>query len=471
MSVLTMARAPVTTRAPWRALPIVLLAQFLSVLDFFIVNVALPDIGRSLRAGPAALEFVVAGYGLTLACTLVAGGRLGDAYGRRRVFTAGVAGFTLASALCGLAPNAGTLIAARVLQGLAAGVMVPQVLATIQASFAGRDRQRALGVFGAVTGSACVAGQLLGGVLVSADLAGTGWRPIFLVNVPVGLFALAASRVVPETRAAGAARVDLRGALLLAATLLALLVPLATGREAGWPAWCWASFAAVPLLGALFWADQRRTERRGGSPLLPPSLLAQSGMRRGLPVALVYFPCFGGFMLTTAVTLQSGRGMSALDDGLALAPFAAVFLVTSLFARTVMARYGRVTIVAGALIYGTGTALFAAEAWWGYGSLDGVRLLPAMVLIGFGGALVLVPLFGVVLAAVAPHVAGAASGVLTTTQQSGLALGVGTLGTLFYGVLGHGSWRAATTWTLVAEVALALATAIGAAFLPTAARS
>jgi MFS family permease len=446
------------------------LAQFLSVLDFFIVNVALPDIDHSLRAGPAALEFVVAGYSLTLACTLVAGGRLGDAYGRRRVFTAGVAGFTLASALCGLAPTAGTLIAARALQGFAAGVMVPQVLATIQAGFQGHDRQRALGVFGAVTGSACVAGQLLGGVLVSADLAGTGWRPIFLVNVPVGLAALAASRVVPESRAAGASRVDLRGAVLLAATLLALLVPLATGREAGWPAWCWASFAAVPVLGALFWADQRRTEHRGGNPLLPPSLFDQSGMRRGLPVALLYFPCFGGFMLITAVTLQSGRGMSALDDGLALVPFAAVFLVTSLVARNLVARYGRATIVAGALCYAAGNGVFAAEAWWGYGSLDGVRLLPAMLLIGFGCALILVPLFGLVLGAVAPQVAGAASGVLTTTQQSGLALGVGTLGTLFYALLGHGAWRAATTWTLVAVAALALATAVGAVFLPSPAR-
>jgi MFS family permease len=462
----TSASAPAKARTPWRALPIVLLAQFLSVLDFFIVNVALPDIGRTLRAGPAALQFVVAGYGLAFACCLVAGGRLGDGYGRRRVFTLGVAGFTVASALCGLAPDAGALIAARVLQGVAAGAMVPQVLATIQATFTGADRQRALGLFGAVIGSACVAGQLLGGVLVSADIAGNGWRPIFLVNVPVGVLALLVSRAVPDSRAPGRARIDARGAALLAVTLLALLVPLAVGRQEGWPVWCWVSLAATPVLAGLFWTDQRRTERRGGSPLLPPSLMAQSGMRRGLPLALLFFPSFGGFMLTTAVTLQTGRGMSALDAGLALAPLALSFLATALVAKHVVARFGRATVAAGGLGFAAGLVLFAAQAWRGYPSIDGLSLVPAMMLIGVGTALVMVPLFGVILAAVPAAVAGAASGVLTTTQQSGLALGAGTLGTLFYGLLGAGDWRGATIGTLLAEAALVLTAAVAAGLLP-----
>jgi MFS family permease len=462
----TATRTTVRPAAPWRALPVILLAQFLSVLDFFIVNVALPDVGRTLHAGPAALEFVVAGYGLAFACTLVAGGRLGDTYGRRRTFRVGILAFTIASALCGLAPDAGVLIATRALQGLAAALMVPQVLGTIQATFDGRDRQRALGLFGMVTGSAAVIGQVLGGALVSADVAGLSWRPIFLVNVPVGLLALAAARVVPQTRAASPAPVDVRGAVLLAATILALLVPLASGRQLGWPLWCWLALAAVPALALATRAAQRRTERNGGAPLLAPALLAEPGMRRGLPVALLFFPSFGGFMLTTAVTLQAGLGYPAIRGGLALAPLALTYMLTALAARRLHARWGRAGMAGGALLYATGMLLFALQSTVDYADLSTWRLIPATALIGAGGAMVMVPLFGVVLAAVPARVAGTASGILTTTQQTALALGAGTLGTLFFALAARYGWAPATAATLVAEAVPALAAAAAVLRLP-----
>lgn len=456
-------KAATPTTAPWRALPVVLLAQFLAVADFFIVNVALPSIDHALHAGPAALQFVVAGYGLAYASSLVAGGRLGDAYGRRRLMRTGMAAFTVASAVCGLAPNAGLLIAARVAQGIAAGAMTPQVLATIQANFAGYDRQRALGFFGATTGAGTVAGQLLGGILVQADLFGLGWRPVFLLNVPLGLAGLVAARLVPQTRAAAPVPVDRRGAVLLGAAILLLLVPVSVGREQGWPVWCWAMLAGAPVIAAAFWGDQRRAERAGRAPLLPPSLVGLPGFRRGLFAALLLFPCFGGFMLVTAVTLQDGRGFTPLVAGLSLVPLALAFLVLSLSARRIVDRFGLRAMVAGAGVLTAGMSLFAIQAQRGYDHLTALSLVPAMALIGAGSAVVMVPLFGTILAAVPVSMAGAASGVLTTTQQAGLALGAGGIGTLFFTLVDGYGWRTATVGSLWTAVGLAVATMLATA--------
>lgn len=456
-----------TASAPWAALPVVLLAQFLAVADFFVVNVALPSIGSELAAGPAVLQFIVAGYGLAYACGLVAGGRLGDSYGRRRVFALGVGGFIATSAYCALAPAAGVLVGARIAQGIAAAIMVPQVLATIQAGFVGRDRQRALAAFGATTGLAFATGQILGGLLIDADLFGFGWRPIFLVNVPVGLLALAAVRLIPETRTQAPPPVDARGAVLLAAVLLAVLVPLTFGRDAGWPRWCWIVLGAAPVLGLIFRYDQRRTERRGNPPLLPPTLLGLPGMRRGLPVALLFFPCFGGLMLTLAVALQTGRGLTAREAAIALLPQGVAFLLTSLLVRAVPVRFGRVAITAGAAALAVGLVVVAWQSWSGFALLTARELLPAMALIGVGEAAVMVPLFGAVLAAVPAPVAGTASGVLTTAQQTGLALGAGLLGTLVFALAANQDWRRATTATLGAAALLALAAAVTATALPT----
>src|SRR4051794_29620026 len=289
--------APVTADGPigTAALLVVLAGAFLAMADFFIVNVALADIATSLAASEATLELVVAGYGVTYALLLVVGGRLGDALGRKRLFLTGLAAFTVTSLLCGLAPSAGALVAARVLQGASAALLVPQVLATIQATTTGPHRLRAMAFFGATGGVAAVVGQLVGGYLVDADLAGQGWRPIFLVNVPIGLVAFAlALRLVPDSRSLRAARVDVPGTALLGAAVLALLVPLSEGRALGWPTWSWVLLATSPVFLAGLVAVGLRHERHGRLPLVPPSLVRVPSMRLGLLLAVPFFIGFGG---------------------------------------------------------------------------------------------------------------------------------------------------------------------------------
>ena len=420
-------------RLPLPALLVVLTGAFLAMTDFFVVNVALADIGRDLHATTAGLELVVSGYGATYAALLVIGGRLGDAYGRRRLFWLGLVAFTVTSLLCGLAPSEDALIGARVLQGAAAAAMVPQVFATIQASTSGPHRVRALAIFGATGGIAAVAGQVLGGLLVSADIAGTGWRPIFLVNVPVGVLAMVlVPRVVPDSRAIAPAPVDWAGTLLLATGLVALLVPLSEGRALGWPAWSLALLALVPFVAAALVAVEARLERRGGVPLVPPTLLRIPSMNRGLTLALPFFAAFGGFMFVYAVATQVLLGWSALRAGLTLAPMAGAFLVSSLLTSRLLARYGRNVMTAGLLVMAVGYVSLAVTVWlrWPDG-LDAGWLLPSLAVSGFGQGLAMSPLIGLVLAHVPLDSAGVGGGVLATTQQTALALGATGVGTLF----------------------------------------
>lgn len=463
--------AVATGRPAWPALPVLLVGTFLFATDAFVVNVALPTIGRTLHAAPAYLELTVAGYVGAYACCLVTGGRLGDAYGRRRMFMLGITGFVVASAACGLAPTAEVLVVARLAQGLAAATMVPQVLATIQTLFQGADRQRALGVFGAVIGSATVAGQILGGAIVSADIAGLSWRPAFLVNVPIGLLGIVlARRLVPETRAERAVHLDVAGALLLALAVLLLLVPLSVGRDTGWPPWCWIALAAAPAVWTGFVILQSRMERAGRLPLLPPSLLRYRGMQRGLGTALSFFLGVGGFMITTAVSLQAGLGLGPLAAGLVLAPYALAFLAASLGARHLATRHSRGVVVAGALLIAVGMTAFAIEALAGYDALSISVLAAPLAITGAGQAFVMIPLFDVVLTGIPTGCAGVAGGVLTTTQQVGIALGTATLGTLFFGIADlsatHPAWGTATVAVLFTEAASAVVTGMLSLFLP-----
>jgi MFS family permease len=453
--------------APWPALAVVLVGVFMAVADFFIVNVALPSIATTLRAGPAALELVVAAYGVAYAVGLVSGGRLGDTLGRRPLFLIGAAGFVLTSAACGLAPTAATLVAARMLQGLSAAAMVPQVLATIQASFVGADRERALGVYGATLGAATVAGQLLGGVLVAADLGGLAWRPAFLVNVPVGLLGLlAAWRVLPDTHSASPQRLDVRGAALLGLAIVALLVPVTTGREMGWPLWSWLCLAAVPGLVAGFAAWERTLERRGGDPLLPPSLLRVGGLRTGMGAAAAFSPAFGGFFFATALSLQQGRHLGPLAAGLVLVPFALAFLVASLTTDRVAPLLRGGVVATGAALMACGYAVLAVVAWRDFAQESFWMLAPAMLVIGAGQGLVVPRLFGSLLSGVPAALAGTASGALMTVFQVGLAVGVGVLGLVFLDLLGAAPspGRFATATAVVDLLLIALVLTGGAVF-------
>lgn len=417
------------------ALATLLTGAFLPILSFFIVNVALPAIGSDLHASPAALQLVVGSYGIANACLVVVSGRLGDAYGRRRLFILGLIGFAVFSLLCAAAPNMALLLAFRVGQGATAALMTPQVLATIAHSLTGQDRARAVGLFGAVGGTAAAVGQILGGVLVSADLGGTGWRAVFLLNVPIALAAvLAAAFLLPETRSvAGRLSLDVTGAGLLGLVLVTLLLPMSEGRALGWPAWTWGALGAVLPLAALFGAHQSHAERTARVPLVPPSVLALRQLRVGLLIAVLFFAGFGGFMFAFSLALQGGlpgaAGLSALACGLALLPFAAGFLLASVAGPRVEARLGARVIALGSVVQAVGFAALAVSVALTWPAVTPLGLAPAMLVAGVGQGLVMIPLFGVVLRTLPVSQAGLGSGILITTQQTCLALGAATVGT------------------------------------------
>ena len=430
----------------------ILFIATLSTMDAFIVNVALPTIGSDLRADPAALELVVAGYATSYAALLVLGGRLGDTYGRRRLMRLGLIGFGLASLLCGLSPTAGWLVAARVLQGATAALMMPQALATLQAATSGQRRARAMGLFGAIVGLAMAFGQILGGLMVGADLAGTGWRSVFLINVPaviLGLVLLA--RTVPETRSPRSAPLDPVGALLLAATMCALLIPLTEGRAAGWPTWAWILLGAFPVAALAFFTVQRRAERRGGVPLLPPSLLSLRGFRKGLPLMMLSMAGFGGFLFAAAVAIQEGLAYGPVAAGTAILPYALAFFAGSAAGPRLAARLGAKAVPIGIAVQAVGLAVATwavATAWSDWGAL---AMAPGLVLTGIGQGLHLPVLFRVILADVPPERAGVASGVMATCQQIALASGVALLGALFLHLAPHAGFQEAFAWTLAAQ--------------------
>ncbi|CAL9449017.1 MFS transporter [Streptomyces sp. enrichment culture] len=445
----------------------VLLGAALPLVDAFIVNVALPTIATDLSAGEAVLELVVAGYGVAYAVLLVLGGRLGDLFGRRRLFLGGMAAFGLTSLACGLAPDAWSLVAARVAQGASAAAMLPQVLATIQATTTGPRRAKAMGLYGATAGLSMVAGQILGGVLVAADIAGSGWRSVFLVNVPVVLVGLfLAARAVPETRSARPEPVDVPGTFLLAASILTLLVPLTEGRAAGWPLWTWLSLAAFPFAAAAFYAVERRADRAGRTPLVPPSLFAIVSLRRGLLLIVPFSIGFSGFMFVIAVALQQGAGLGPVAAGLALAPLAVVFFLFSLAGPRLVARYGTRVVPVGAALQGVGLALMTLAAWRSWPDLGLVELLPGAAVAGAGQALQLPVILRVVLSEVPAVRAGVGGGVMVTTQQASLALGVATLGTLFLSLVPGMGMRDALVTTLLVQFAGVVLTGLLSLRLP-----
>ncbi|MFI7098816.1 MFS transporter [Streptomyces sp. NPDC050161] len=437
----------------------VLLGAALPMIDFFIVNVALPTIDRDLDAGPAMLEMVVAGYGVAYAMLLVLGGRLGDMAGRRRLFLWGLAAFGVTSLACGLAPDAWTLVAARVAQGAAAALMLPQVLATIQATTTGAHRARAVSLYGGTAGISSAVGQVLGGLLVSADLAGTGWRAVFLVNVPIAAAAwLLALRTVPETRSPHPARVDGPGTALLAAALISLLLPLTEGRAAGWPLWSWVLLAAFPFAAVAFVVVERRAERTGRAPLVPPSLLRIPSVRSGLTMIVPFSVGFGGFMFVVAVALQDGLRYGPLAAGLSLVPLCVMFFLASLAGPRLVGRFGRRVVLAGSVIQAAGLVALALTVHGGWPGVSVAGLAPSMAILGLGQGLVLPVLMRVVLSELPMAQAGVGGGVMVTTQQSGLALGVATLGTLFLSVAPSTGIRDALLAALLTQLVIVLGT-------------
>ncbi|MFE7898196.1 MFS transporter [Streptomyces sp. NPDC057424] len=413
------------------ALAVVLVGYALSIVDASIVNVALSSISDDLHGGPAALELVVSGYGLTYALGLVLGGRLGDAFGRRRLYAYGLAAFTVTSALCGLAPTIEFLVVARLLQGATAAMLVPQVLATIQAATEGRARARAIGLYGATAALGMVVGQILGGLLVSLDVAGMGWRSVFAINVPIGVAALLAVRRVPATRADAKPGFDPVGTVLFGVTMVCVLALVVAGPDLGWPLWLW-SLLAVAAAGAVALARaERGLEARGGSPLLSPAVLSHPGMRRGLAAMVPFSAGFGAFLFVYALIAQGHFGLDGLESGGVLTPFAAAFFVVTLFTPRIAAALGSRIVTLGALVQATGLLLLALviRVGWPHPSL--ALVLVGIGLYGVGAALTGPALFRTILADVPPAQAGMGSGVLVTSQQMATALGATVGGTLY----------------------------------------
>ncbi len=332
-------------------LGIVLTSVFVQLLDVSIVNVAIPSIQSDLGANSASIQLVLAGYQLAFACTLITAARLGDIRGRRRMFLIGMTVFTVASLLCGLAPEPKTLVPARVLQGLGSGLMFPQVLAVIQVTFSGKDRGKAFGIFGATIGLATILGPLIGGLLLKADLFGTDWRMIFLVNVPVGIGALVmAVKELPESKAPDAPRLDLKGAALVTVGLLLLVFPLTEGRERGWPWWIWVMLGlSLPVLAA-FVALQLRKTRRDDDPLVLMSLFGNQSFQAGVVLSAVFFLGIAPFFFAFSLYLQVGLGFTPLHSGLTTLPFAIGSGLASARSDGIAKKLGRDVLLVGTLL-------------------------------------------------------------------------------------------------------------------------
>ena len=421
----------------WVALAVVLIAGFMQLVDISIVNVAIPSIQRDLDATYADIQWVLAGYQLAFAVMLITGGRLGDIFGRKRLFMIGMAGFTLASALCGLAQTPDMLIASRILQGLFGAIMFPQVLSIIQVTFPPQERATAFGLFGATIGLATITGPLVGGLLIQADLFGLEWRPIFLVNLPIGIAALAvAARFLVESKAPRALRLDPVGVVVVTAGLLLLVYPLVQGRDLGWPPWTFLSMAAsVPVLAG-FAVYERYKKALDGSPLVDMDLFRQRSFVPGLLLAGIFFMGIPAFFLTFSLWLQIGLGFSALHAGLTGAPFAVGSALASAASVRLVPILGRRILSAGSLLLVAGmVALMWTVDRYG-GAVTSWQLLPALLLCGLGLGSVIAPLVNVVLAGIRAQDAGSASGVLTTVQQIGGAIGVALIGVVFFGLLG-----------------------------------
>lgn len=457
-----MTQTPATQAEPkrWSALTILLLGNFMNLLDVSIVNVALPSIQETTGAGFAALQWVIAGYLLVLALGLLPGGRLGDRFGHKRMFLAGVGAFTLTSALCGLAPDSGTLVVARLLQGGGAALMVPQVLAIIHTSFAENERAAAFGLSGAVAGLAVIIGPVLGGGLIAFDLFGLGWRWIFLVNVPVGLFVLVRGlSVLPAREGNGHLALDGRGMALAAPIVVLLICPTIEGSEAGWsPALIAAMAAALPVLALFVWL-QHRQDARGEPTLMPPRLFRRRSYAAGVVLAFAFFSGVAGFFMVFAVYLQQGLGHSALEAGLALLPFAVGAFVASAASAMRKGRANRWLLAAGSTVMAVGMVSLLLL-------LDGAEdalawpVLSSLALAGAGMGLFVVNMFDFAMSEVPDADAGAASGLLHTAQQLGNAAGIAVLGAIFFGTLaihGAGAWESAITRALWYEIALYLA--------------
>ncbi|AUC93686.1 MFS transporter [Bradyrhizobium sp. SK17] len=428
----------VATRAEtsrrWWVLAIVVAAQFMFGVDAFIVNVAIPTIATELHATPAQIEAVVAIYLIAYATLVITGGRLGDIYGTRNVFVAGVAGFSMTSLWCGLAQSGPELIIARLAQGATAALMVPQVLATLHLLFSDAARARAFGIYGIVLGLAGAAGFTLGGVLVTLDLAGLGWRAVFFVNVPIGIIIIAAAlKMMPTVPRRAGTRIDVPGAIVLFVGLLCLIGPLLFGHDLGWAAWVWLVMAAGVAVIAAFVRLERSVARRGGMPLIDLSLLSDAAFMRGLVAVFFFFFANLSFYLVMTMFMQKGLKIPPLEAGLVFVPLALTFVIASRHSGARAKHRGTLVIIEGCAVQIAGLAVLVATVHT-VAAPSALLLALVLMMFGYGQGLVMAPLSSAVLSGVKPASAGAGAGMYGTTTQIGNAAGVAAIGAVFFAV-------------------------------------
>jgi EmrB/QacA subfamily drug resistance transporter len=466
-----------TRRAAWLGFLVVLAASVMDLLDSTIAQTAAPAIRRDLGGSYASLEWISAAYTLAMAVTLLLGSRLGDLFGRRRVLLFGIGGFAAASVLCALAPSANALIAARALQGAVAAIMVPQGFGLIRELFGDEGQQKAFGVFGPVMGLAAITGPLVGGGLVNLDLLGTGWRAIFLVNVPLGLAAIAAGRrFLPRSApAAPGLRLDASSVTLAMVGGFALVYPLIEGREHGWPAWSFVLLAAGIVTLAGFAKLQSRRAHQGQTPLVEPSILRRRAYVAGLAVVLGFIGAMGGMMIALNVMFQTGLGLTPLACAVATVAIPVAAIGGSITSSALLARIGRTTMHIGIVTMAAGLVLVDVVMRAAGGGLTAWDLAAPLALTGFGMGMVFVPMFDVILAGVAPHEIGSASGLLESIQQLAMSLGIAAVGTVLFDRVGNGrgpvAFVGASDHALLVAVAFLAAACAAVFWLPRHARA
>ncbi|MDG4858241.1 MFS transporter [Streptomyces sp. T-3] len=425
-------------RRRWFALAVVMTASFMDLVDVTIVNVAIPTIRADEGASLSHIQWITAGYALAFAAGLITGGRLGDIYGRKKLFLIGIAGFTLASALCGFAANPDMLVASRILQGATASLMVPQVLSIVHATFPAHERGKVFGLFGAIVGLGAVTGPLLGALLTQWNLFGLEWRPIFLINLPVGILALVLGRkFITESKAPKALKLDLVGVVLVVVALLMLLYPLTRGHELDWPVWGHVMMAGAIPVAAILVAYEKRKAKKDGSPLIELPLFKVKSFAAGIAVQLTFGLTMGIFFLVWTLYMQEGLGWTALKAGTTGIPFSiAVSFAAGISVQKLVPRFGRKVLQTGALVMAAGVLVYIWEAErYGMGITAWQMVLP-LILMGIGMGLIVAPLTDAVLSDVPREHAGSASGLINTTMQMGNALGLGLVSVVFFGQIG-----------------------------------
>ena len=429
--------APTAYRYRWVALFVILAVEVMDLLDALVTNIAGPSIRTELGGAYSLIQWLGAAYTLAMAIGLLTGGRLGDIFGRRRMFLLGAAGFTLASLACGLAQSPAQLIVGRAVQGLFGAVMLPQGLGMIKQMFSDEEQAKAFGAFGPVMGLSSVGGPILAGWLVDANYFDSGWRMIFFINLPLGLFAVfGALRFLPEFKSARPPRLDVLGVLLAAAGAFLLLYPLVQGRDLDWPVWCFVLLAAGVIVFGLFAIYENRRERRRLDPLVTPSLFRKRAFSGGLAVGLVFFAALIGTGLVFTFYLQIGLGYSPLKAGLTTLPQALGTVAGFIAAGAGLAeKLGRKLLLFGTAVMIVGTAGFALTVRLAGADITPYHMIPALVLLGAGMGLAMAPFFNIVLAGVDDEETGSASGALTSVQQLGGAFGIAVLGTIFFAIL------------------------------------